>query len=617
VNAPSGPDRAARDQSLSPLAAEQARAATGSTGDAGALTFPDLPRLELDQLLGQVVERAQEVLGTQGRLGGLLRATQVIAGDLALPVVLRRIVDAARELVSARYAALGVIGPDGDLVEFVHVGVPADVVEQIGPLPQGKGLLGVLIEDPRSIRLGRIGDDPRSSGFPAGHPPMASFLGVPIRIRDEVFGNLYLADSTRGQFSAEDAELATALAAAAAAVIDNVRLYQAARSRGEWLQATAAIIRRLLSPDTPDPVDHSDPADPADPADRVGAGDPLQLIAARSREIADADLVTLVRPAENGSDLRVEVAVGVGAEELPGLPVPRQGSLSGWVFSTGRPLRLAHPTDEAGLVSVASGALDVGPVLVVPLCGSTRVHGVLSVARLRGRAAFTPDDLEMAAGFANQVAVAIELAAARVEQQRAAMLDERERIAADLHDHVIQRLFATGLSLQALASTLGPGRAGERVLAAIADLDATIAEIRTSIFALQQNPQTTSQGLRARLLEVVTEVTPALGFDPAVRFSGLLDVLPDQTAADLLAVLREALTNIARHAHAHTADVDLIAHPQRITLDIRDDGSGLGDTTRRSGLANLRHRAQHHGGTLTLTPRDPTGTWLSWSIPNN
>ena len=311
------------------------------------------------------------------------------------------------------------------------------------------------------------------------------------------------------------------------------------------------------------------------------------------------------------------MAIGAGAEDLPGLPVPRQGSLSGRVFTTGQPLRLAHPRDEAGLASVASGALDVGPVLVVPLRGSTRVHGVLSLARTRGRAAFTPDDLDLAAGFANQAAVAIELAEARVEQQRAAMLDERERIAADLHDHVIQRLFATGLSLQVLAGTLGPGRARQRVQATIADLDATIAQIRTSIFALQQNPQTPPRGLRARLLDLVTEVTPALGFAPAVRFSGLLDGLPDQTAEDLLAVLREALTNIARHAHAHTADVDLRGRPQWLTLDIRDDGTGLGDTTRRSGLANLRHRAQHHGGTLTLTPRDPTGTWLSWSIPTD
>jgi GAF domain-containing protein len=442
----------AEAQPCPPLAAEQSGATARITGDPSALTFPDLPRLELDQLLGQIVERAQEVLGTQDRLRGLLRANEMITGDLALPVVLRRITEAARALAGARYAALGVIGPDGDLTEFVHAGMPAEMVARIGPLPQGKGLLGALIEDPHPIRLGRIGDDPRSSGFPPGHPPMTGFLGVPIRIRGEVFGNLYLTDSTRGQFSAEDAELVTALAATAATVIDNARLYQVAGTRGQWLQATAAITRRLLSPD------------PTDPTDRVGAADPLQLIAARSREIADADLVTLVRPAEDGSDLRVEVAVGAGAEDLSGLPVPQHGSLSGRVFTTGRPLRLTHPTDEPGLASIASGALEVGPVLVVPLCGSTMVHGVLSLARIHGRAAFTPDDLEMAAGFANQAAVAIELAAARVEQQRTAMLDERERIAADLHDHVIQRLFATGLSLQALAGTLGPGRGGRQRL---------------------------------------------------------------------------------------------------------------------------------------------------------
>ena len=606
MNAPGGPARAARDQLFSPRPAEQVRAAAGTTGDAGALTFPDLPRLELDQLLGQVVERAQEVLGTQGRLRGLLRANQVITGDLALPVVLHRIADAARELVGARYAALGVIGPDGDLVEFVHVGVPADVVAEIGPLPQGKGLLGVLIEDPRPIRLGRIGDDPRSSGFPRRAPADGEFPGGadpdPGRgVRQPLPGRQHPgAVQRRGRRARHRAGR------------DRRR-----RHRQRPALPGRPLPRGMAAGQRRDHPPAAVPRPPADPTDRVGAGDPLQLIAARSREIADADLVTLVRPAENGSDLRVEVAVGAGAEDLPGLPVPRQGSLSGRVFTTGQPLRLAHPHDEAGLASVASGALDVGPVLVVPLCGSTRVHGVLSVARIHGRAAFTPDDLELAAGFANQAAVAIELAAARVEQQRAAMLDERERIAADLHDHVIQRLFATGLSLQALASTLGPGRAGQRVLTAIADLDATIAQIRTSIFALQQNPQTPPRCLRARLLGVVTEVTPALGFDPAVRFSGLLDGLPDQTAEDLLAVLREALTNIARHAHAHTADVDLSGHPRWLTLDIRDDGAGLGDTTRRSGLTNLRHRAQHHGGTLTLTPCDPTGTWLSWSIPTN
>ena len=471
------------------------------------MTFPDLPRLELDQLLGQVVARAQEVLGTQGRLRGLLRATQVVTGDLGLPVVLQRIVEAARDLVGARYAALGVIAPDGGLAEFVHIGMPEHAVQAIGHLPQGKGLLGALIDDPRPIRLRHISDDPRSSGFPPGHPPMTSFLGVPIRIRDEVFGNLYLTESTRGQFSADDEELTLALAATAAAAIDRARLYQAAHTRGEWLHATAAITRQLLS------------------ADSVDVRGPLRLIAERAREIAQADLVTVVlgRPGESPDQLRVEVAVGTGAAGLPGLVVPVAGSLSGRVVSTEEPLRVAQPNEVPGLIPMTTNDLDVGPVLVLPLRGSQRMHGVLTAARLRGRHAFTADDTDMAAGFANQAAVALELAQARAEQQRAAMREDRQRIAADLHDHVIQRLFAAGLSLQAVAGLLGPGLATDRILATVADLDRTITQIRTSIFALQQTPQATARGLRARLLDVAAEQADTLGFDPALRFTGLCE----------------------------------------------------------------------------------------------
>jgi signal transduction histidine kinase len=559
------------------------------------LVFPDLPRLALDQLLEQLVQRAQEVMTTQGRLRGLLHANQMIVGHLTLPVVLRRIVEAARELVGARYVALGVIAPDGHLAEFVHVGMSADAVERIGHLPQGKGLLGALIEDPRPIRLSSIGDDLRSSGFPPGHPPMQSFLGVPIRVRDEVFGNLYLSESTNEQFSAEDEELAKALAATAGVAIDNARLYETARTRQKWLQASAAITSQLLSAET---------------------GRPLQLIAEHSREIARADLVTVVLPAEEGHELRVEVAVGNGADGLPGLHLSLDGSLSGRVFTTGDPLRVSSPNEQPGLTSVASGDLDVGPVLVVPLLGSHRVHGVLTAARLRGQPAFTAEDLDMAAGFANHAALAVELAEARAEKQRAAMLDERERIAADLHDHVIQRLFAAGLSLQSVAAGLGSGRAANRIQGLIQDLDDTIGQIRTTIFQLHQLPQGADQGVRARLLDVVTDVTPALGFAPGVRFAGLLeDAVPAEVAEDLLAVLREALSNVARHAQARSVEMDITANPDRLTLDVRDDGVGMTPTTRLSGLANLRRRAERHGGSLTLAPRDGAGTWLCWSIP--
>jgi signal transduction histidine kinase len=573
------------------------------------LTFPLLRRMELDELLAQLVGRAQEVMGTQGRLRGLLRANQLIAQDLGLPTVLRHVAEAARELVGARYAALGVIAPSGGLAQFVHVGMPAEAAAAIGHLPQGKGLLGALIEDPDPIRLPTLAEDTRSCGFPPGHPPMQGFLGVPIRIGEVVFGNLYLTESTRGGFSAEDEQLAQALAATAGTAIDNARLYEVARSRQHWWQATAALTRRMLTGET---------------------GDPLEFIAARSRELADADLVTVVLPADaqHGPDetgLRVQVAVGVGGQDLTGLAVPLAGSLAGRVYATGQPLRVSHPSEQPGLASIASGTVDVGPVLVVPLTASQKVIGVLTVARLTGRAAFTTDELDMAAGFANQASVAIELAAARTEQQRCAMDDERDRIAADLHDHVIQRLFATGLALQSIAATLpsdtrgsGAGAAAAaRITGTIQDLDDTISQIRSTIFALHHLAQPADSGLRGQILDVIAQLTPALGFTPALRVDGPVDALtPIEVGEDLLAVLREALSNIARHAHAHTSDIKITAGSGRLTLDVHDDGTGIDPSNQRcSGLANLRHRAEHHSGAFTLTPRHTGGTTLCWTVP--
>lgn len=569
-----------------------------STADGAALTFPDLPRLELDQLLVQLVDRAQEVMGTQGRLRGLLRAQRLVTEDLALPVVLRRIVRAARDLVGARYAALGVIGPAGGLVEFIHEGMPDDAVERIGHLPQGKGLLGALIDDPHPIRLAHLGDDPRSSGFPAGHPPMETFLGVPIRVRDEVFGNIYVTESDRGEFSSEDEELLAALATTAGVAIDNARLYESARARGEWLQASAAVTRQLLAPDADDAWS-------------------LQVIAERTRDIADADLVLLLFPDDGDPGrLRIEVTVGQDAANLRGQSLPVDASLAGRVYRDGKPARVAQLAHGTGLTSVASDGLEIGPALAVPLTGSGRVHGVLTVARLADRPGFTPADVEMVGSFANHAALAIELAGARREEERAAMLDERERIAADLHDHVIQRLFAAGLTLQGFAVGLGPGRAADRLQAVIADLDETIKQIRTTIFQLHQDPRAVPTGVRARALDVLAELTPVLGFEPAVQFSGVLEgTVPNAVLEDLLAVLREALTNVARHAVARSAVVELSAAAGRLELRISDDGRGIGPTTRRSGLANMRRRADGHGGTLELSARQPSGTVVCWSVP--
>ncbi len=563
---------------------------------AAGLTFPDQPRMELDQLLRQLVDRAQEVMATQGRLRGLLAANQLITADLALPAVLRHIAEAARDLVGARYAAIGVIAPAGGLAEFVHVGMPDDVVERIGHLPEGKGLLGALIEDPRPIRTPDIADDSRSSGFPPGHPPMSSFLGVPIRVRDEVFGNLYLTEGTEGGFTDEDEELAKALAATAAIAVENARLFAAAQSRGEWLQASAAVTREVLA---------------TDPAAVAG---PLTAIAERSRAVAGADSVTLLLPRpEDERFLAVEAAVGVGAGDRLGVRVPVTGTLAGRAFVTGAPERVDANTQMDALPPAAGH--DPGPLLVIPLIGSRRVRGVLVVARRSGRAAFSAEDLVMATGFADHATVAIELAEARAEQQRVVLLDERERIAADLHDHVIQRLFAAGLSLQSVVGRVGDGPAGTRIAATIQDLDATISQIRTTIFQLQHAPRADDRSVRGRILAVLSDVVPALGFQPSLRFEGPLEhAADDDIVKDLLAVLREALTNVARHAQASSGEVDVAAAAGELALRIQDDGIGI-TGTRTSGLANMRRRAERHGGTFTVSRREPAGTALTWRVP--
>jgi signal transduction histidine kinase len=365
-----------------------------------------------------------------------------------------------------------------------------------------------------------------------------------------------------------------------------------------WLQASAAITRQLLAPDSDD--------------DRH-----LQMVAERTKDIADADLVVMAFPTDTDpTQLRIEVSAGADAEHLRGQLLPVNGSLAGQVYTTGEPELQAQLADGTGLAALTSGAVELGPVLCVPLAGSGRVHGVLTAARLAGRPGPTPDDVDMIASFANHAALALELAEARREREWARLLDDRERIAADLHDQVIQRLFAAGLNLQGLTATTGTGRTADRLRAAIVELDDTIKQIRTSVFHLQQDPRILDTGVRGRLLDLLTELTPALGFAPALRLSGPLeDTLSEAIAEDLLAVLREALTNIARHADAHSADVDVTATGGQLTLRVGDDGRGMGPTQRRSGLANMRRRAEAHRGTLDVTPRAPSGTVVAWSVP--
>lgn len=565
-------------------------------------TVPDVPRLELDELLKQLTDRAHDVASTQSRLRALLSANQAIVGNLSLPVLLQRTVQAAAELSHARYGALGVIDPAGGLEQFVHVGMDAKTVAGIGHLPEGKGLLGALIDDPQAIRLRRMTSDIRSVGFPPGHPPMTSFLGVPIRVRDEVFGNLYLTESERGEFTAEDEVLVSALAATASVAIENARMYAEARRRQEWLQASTEVSQQLLSTD---------------------GEDPLLLIARQARQIANADIVTVVLPTADGHQLIVEVASGEGADELTALTFAIENTLVGIAFNSGQPVLASDINEDPKYTVLLSDVVPVGPVMVLPLSGSQGVRGALVIGRLHGRHRFAEADLEMATTFANHAAVALELADARADQQRIVLLEDRDRIARDLHDHVIQRLFAIGLTVQSVATGLGADERAARLPRVVSDIDETIRQTRTSIFQLHGPLGPETGTVRTRLLTVAAEVSPVLGFDAQVRFSGPIDaVVPEPVVEDLVAVVREALTNAARHAHASNVDVDVTTSTTELTIEVTDDGVGISDNGRSSGLANLRQRAEQRGGSLTLARGVPEqthptkkGTRLRWTIP--
>jgi signal transduction histidine kinase len=564
----------------------------GSASDE-SLSFADGPKVELDQLIDQLVELAQGVKRAQGRLRGLLRATEHVTGDPDLKAVLQHAAEAACALTGARYGALGVIAPDGGLEQFIHVGIDDDLLARIGHLPEGNGLLGALITDPRPIRLRQIADDPRSSGFPDGHPDMGSFLGVPIRVRDEVFGNLYLTESEHGQFSVEDEELLGSLAVTVGTAISHARLYDELRLQQRWLAASAEISAQLLS---------------------VSGEDPLRMIARRASEVAGADLVTVCLLDAAGSQIMVEVAVGIGADQLVGRTFPTEGTLSGDAILGGQPLLLRSAQLPGARPSHVSSVMDAGPVMVVPLVGTGTVLGALSIARLAGRPVFSAADLTMAAGFANHANVALELATARNDQQRVVLLEDRDRIARDLHDHVIQQLFAIGMSVQSVANQVSANEpAAEKLLTQVGYIDRTIRQIRTSIFELRGPMGSDPSGLRQVVLEIAAELSATLGFPPSVTFAGAVDALvTGEVADDVVACVREGLTNVAKHALAGQVAVDVSIEGELVVVSIADDGVGIPAQHRPSGLTNLQKRAQRRHGSFELSTSVAGGTQLLW-----
>jgi GAF domain-containing protein len=439
------------------------------TGDpVSGMNFPHAARLELDELLEQLVVRARDVQDTQGRLRGLLRAYLAVARADDLDAVLRHIVDAAQELVNARYAALGVVA-DGRLIRFVHTGMDEDTVARIEHLPEGKGLLGLLVDYPQSLRLREIADHVASVGFPDGHPPMQSFLGVPIRVRDRVFGNLYLTEKQGAAgFTADDEELVQALAAAAAVAVENAMLLAQSRRRQVWQTAMTQITTRLLVGDDADAMLRHLVRHAVDLLHAVGAG------------------VTV--PGEDGLAWRVAVTEGA-YERWQDAAVPREGSVTAAAVAAGDLVVVTDPaTDprtEGDAALLAVGLL--GETLAVPLRGERGVTGVLVVSRAPGADGFDRLDREMITAIAAHAGLALGLAEARRDNERLRLVEDREQIAADLGDRVVHRLFGHGLTLSSIASRAGRLDIRDAIEAQVTEVDAIVRDLRTAVFSLGDN----------------------------------------------------------------------------------------------------------------------------------
>jgi signal transduction histidine kinase len=527
----------------------------------------------------------------------LLDAVLAIGSELDLDRALQHIVEAAVVLSGARYGALGVLDEDRrSLAAFLTVGIDDATRRTIGDLPKGLGLLGALIEEARPLRVPDISEHPGRAGFPPNHPQMTSFLGVPITSRGAVFGNLYLTDKTTAEvFTDLDEQLVCGLAAAAAVVIDNARLYGGVQRRDATLTAVHDVVQSLAA----------------------GRGDEgaLQLVADRARELVGADMATVALPV-GGDELSMEIVSGHAAAELRGRRFLAGDSVSGEVLRSGRMVVVADASQDHRVSQPQVSVGLVGPAVWIPLTANGEAAGTLSVARERGAAPFSDVELELLQLFAAQAGVILEVERSREDARRLSILEDQERIARDLHDTVIQRLFATGLSLQAVARQ-STEPATSKLMAAVDDLDETIRQIRTVIFGLDR-PAASTHGVRGRIVDVCAEAARALGFDPAVRFDGAIDAeLPAAFADDVVAVVREGLANVARHARASSASVDVAAKGGRATVTISDDGRGFELDVRGPGhgLTNMRRRAEQAGGRFEVGSRPSGGAELRWSVP--
>ncbi|WP_345378430.1 GAF domain-containing sensor histidine kinase [Pseudonocardia yuanmonensis] len=551
-----------------------------------------LAGLRLDELLGEVQERLGQIVAARDRMQSLLDAVLAVAAGLELETTLRRIVQAAVDLVDARYGALGVLAPDGSISRFIDVGLHPGERETLGPPPTGKGLLGQLILDPEPLRLADLTAHPSSVGFPANHPPMHSFLGVPVRVRDSVYGNLYLTERIGGgEFTADDEVVLQALAAAAGIAVQNADLFEQGRVRQMWLEALGEVRGEVLA-GAPD-------------------ADVLRLVATRTLELTGSvAAVVLLGPDDDGC---FRFASGAGA--ALGIPAGtfHPGAELEEVAESRNPVLAESPA--AFLDGLGTGVpKGFGPSVAAPMRFGERVTGVLMALRAVDAEPYLPSAVPLLTSFAEQAALALDLAEKSRAQRQLDVYADRDRIARDLHDHVIQRLYATGLKLQSTARRAAHPDVQERIQQAVGELDETVREIRTSIFDLHTADQGDA-GLRRRLLDTVEDVVADSGMASSVRTSGPVDTLvPVDLVPHVLAAVREATSNAVRHSGGRSVTVTLEAAAD-LVLQVVDDGTGLPDDVARSGLRNLADRAEELGGSLEVRRRPGGGTRLTWCAP--
>ncbi|MHA7169913.1 GAF domain-containing sensor histidine kinase [Arthrobacter bambusae] len=549
----------------------------------------------IEDLLRDFLARAGELLDAQEQMRGLLEAVVAVAEDLSLDAVLDRVVTSACRLLHARYGALGVLGENKSLSHFVTVGIDEDLARRIGPLPTGHGVLGLLISEPAPLRLHDLRQHPKAYGFPENHPPMKSFLGVPVRVRDVVFGNLYLTEKEGGgDFTPEDEDLAVALAAAAGVAIENARLYEDARRRASWLEACMDVTGRMLGEDRT--------AEPDTAA--------LDLIAERALRESGSQMSLILVPNGGVGSYRVAGAAGDGSANFAGNILPMDSAVIRSVAATGAPACM----DEAGDILGSIDGLSPGKLLAIDLSAQGAHHGLLFLVRAPEAGPFPKTDVEMGAVFGSHVALGLELDRIHRLREQLVVFSDRDRIARDLHDLVIQRLFAAGLSIQSLRRFTTGEPALTRIDAVTAELDETIRDLRNTIYSLRSSGE--RELLSSRILQTVRTATRSLPFVPHLTLNGAVDsVLDDGTVTNALAVISEGLSNAVRHSEARAISVSVSVEDGMLTLIIEDDGRGFRDAVPGNGLVNMEQRAAELRGSFEVTSAPTKGTTVLWSVP--